>query len=260
MAKTWIETKAAGVAALERGLAVLSAFDRNGEPLSLAELARRTGLHKSTIIRLAASLETFQCLERQDGGRYRLGPRLMQWGRAYQASFRLRDCIVPILQHLADATQESASFYIDDGAGEICLHRVTSPQAVHDAGVAEGDRFNRDDSAISAIVLAFTAPTTDAAARVKQDMFAVARGTRIRDAAAVAAPVFGADNALAGILQVSGPIYRFSDLAVIEFKQLLLAAAAHATARIGGDATAFQRVLERSSATIGRTRANTDVR
>ena len=46
-----------GVAAVDRALSVLSAFQDGDAALSLAELAERTRLYKSTVLRLLASLE-----------------------------------------------------------------------------------------------------------------------------------------------------------------------------------------------------------
>ncbi len=46
-----------GVAAVDRALTLLSAFRKGDTAVSLAELAERTGLVKSTIMRLAISLE-----------------------------------------------------------------------------------------------------------------------------------------------------------------------------------------------------------
>jgi hypothetical protein len=46
-----------GVAAVDRALSVLGAFQDGDAALSLAELAERTRLYKSTVLRLLASLE-----------------------------------------------------------------------------------------------------------------------------------------------------------------------------------------------------------
>ncbi|HWP12839.1 MAG TPA: helix-turn-helix domain-containing protein, partial [Ramlibacter sp.] len=74
----------AGVATLERGLSILDAFSLGAGTLSLAELAGATGLYKSTILRLCASLLRLGFLQRLDDGRYRLGPAVFQLGRRYQ--------------------------------------------------------------------------------------------------------------------------------------------------------------------------------
>src|SRR6185436_16540448 len=46
-----------GVAAVDRALLILSALASAPEPSSLAQLARATGLYKSTMLRIIASLE-----------------------------------------------------------------------------------------------------------------------------------------------------------------------------------------------------------
>ena len=44
-----------GLAAVERALSILEAFGEADDELTLAELAKRTGLYKSTILRLSKS-------------------------------------------------------------------------------------------------------------------------------------------------------------------------------------------------------------
>ena len=62
------EDKAGGtVAAVERALEVLQAFRVQDASLTLADLEERTGLYKSTILRLAATLENFGYLSRAGG-------------------------------------------------------------------------------------------------------------------------------------------------------------------------------------------------
>ena len=56
------------VEAVERALSIVSAFSDGDQALSLAEIARRTGLYKSTILRLAGSLKCFGYLSQQADG------------------------------------------------------------------------------------------------------------------------------------------------------------------------------------------------
>ena len=46
-----------GVAAVNRAISLLAALEATAKPLTLADLARATGLYKSTILRLLVSLE-----------------------------------------------------------------------------------------------------------------------------------------------------------------------------------------------------------
>lgn len=237
-----------GVAALERGLTILEAFKDSGDGLSLSELAGRTGLYKSTILRLCASFERFGYLQRFDDGTFRLGPAPFQLGRAYQQSFKLATATMPVLRALVAETGESASLYVRAGAYDVCLHRVESPHHVRDAGTAEGDRFPIDDSACSRVLSAFT----DGAGRrhdpVRRQMVVPSRNSaRVPGAAAVACPVFGVGQRLVGALLLSGPQSRFSAPAVANMKAAILKGASNLTRVLGGNAAVFERVAAASA-------------
>ena len=99
----------AGVATADRVLSILTAFRRGDGALELAELAERTGLVKSTIMRLAISLERYGFLMRQHDGSYRLGAEVLRLGSIFQQSLNLEAHVLPVLQQLVDDTEESAS-------------------------------------------------------------------------------------------------------------------------------------------------------
>jgi DNA-binding IclR family transcriptional regulator len=63
---------------------VLDAVAAHSQPVTLAELVRRTGIPKSTVRRIATDLVAQRMLERCDDGRYRFavaGPTLLAQGR-----------------------------------------------------------------------------------------------------------------------------------------------------------------------------------
>ncbi len=227
-----------GVAALERGLTLMSAFENADGTLSLAELADATGYYKSTILRLAASLLRMGFLQRLDDGRYQLGPAVFRLGRRYQQSFRLGDQVVPVLRRLSERSGETASFYVRDGDRDICLFRVESTRPIRDVGVAEGDSFPIDGSAGSRTLSAHSKGRRQPAQG--RDLVVVTRrSTRVPGAAAVICPVFGVDQKLVGTLLVSGPESRFTDSAITALRRLVLEQAAALTGRLGGDTTVF---------------------
>jgi DNA-binding IclR family transcriptional regulator len=230
-----------GVAALERGLSILDAFSTGAGTLSLAELAAATGLYKSTILRLCASLLRLGFLQRLDDGRYRLGPAVFQLGRRYQQSFRLGDMVMPVLRELVDRSGETASFYVRDGGRDTCLYRVESPRPIRDAGVAEGDTFPIDGSAGSRVLSAFLGAPGSKHEAVRRELVVVARQSkRVAGAGAVVCPVFGVDRALVGTLVLSGPESRFTEAAAAAMKSVILERAAALTGTLGGDATVFR--------------------
>src|SRR3989337_2014609 len=96
-----------GVAGVDRALALLGAFRDGDVSLTLHQLAERTDLYKSTILRLITTLERRGCMVRLQDGRYQLGPMLVRWGNLYLTSVRIETHVTPVLERLAAVTGES---------------------------------------------------------------------------------------------------------------------------------------------------------
>ncbi|GAA4339497.1 IclR family transcriptional regulator [Pigmentiphaga soli] len=224
-----------GVASVERALAILNVFQHNDDALTLHEIANRTGLYKSTILRLLASLLRFRCVQQLPDGRYQLGHAVLHWGSVYQASLRLEDIVVPVLSDLADQTGEGASFFRREGDVRLCLFRIDSQRSIRDHMHA-GDILPLQTGAAGRVLLEFdpSVPKLPRAAVI------VTIGEREPDIAAVAAPVFGAGRALRGAVAISGPASRFKREAIGRFSQSVRAAAIELTRRFGGDEAVFE--------------------
>lgn len=232
--------KAKGVAAVDRALTVLNAFREDEDSLSLSDLAVRTKMYKSTILRLCGSLERYGYLWRVGDGRFRLGPTPMRLGSLYQRSFRLADRVVPVLHRLATDSGESASFYVRQGTIRVCLHRVDSPAPIRDH-VREGDHLPLDRGAAGRVLLAFGGAMGAPFAAARRDLIAASFGERNPETAAVACPVFRMEQELVGVLSLSGPLYRFRPEAVRRMSAALLRAAAALTSALGGDRQPFDK-------------------
>src|SRR5678815_2782775 len=87
------ECMADGVAAVKRALAILDVYGEQDKSLTLAQLAQRTGYYKSTILRLAATLEKHGYLIRLADKSWRLGAAASRLGSVYQAAFNLGDIV-----------------------------------------------------------------------------------------------------------------------------------------------------------------------
>ncbi|WP_270935042.1 helix-turn-helix domain-containing protein, partial [Falsiroseomonas oryzae] len=127
-----------GVAAVERALAILGAFREGEAALSLAELAARTGFYKSTILRLLGTLEAARCVERQPDARWALGPMLFRFGALYARARPVDRHLPAALRALAEASGETASFWVRHGEARLCLARVRAASPIRD-DLAEGD-------------------------------------------------------------------------------------------------------------------------
>lgn len=198
-----------GVEAVDRALEILGCFMNEAPSLSLAELAKRTGFYKSTILRLAVSLESHGYLIREETGRYRLGPTTWRLGALYHGSYDLAEIIRPELRRLSEATNETASFYIREGRSRICLFRSEPARAIRHS-IVEGTRLTLDRGASGKILLAFS-QGDEGEAGIREAGYATSFGERDPEVAALAMPVTTPANQLMGAVSVSGLITRFGD-------------------------------------------------
>ncbi|NRG16386.1 IclR family transcriptional regulator [Rhizobiales bacterium] len=198
-----------GVEAVERALRILDCFDGADKSLSLAELSRRSGLYKSTILRLATSLSRFGYLRRERTGHFRLGPALWRLGALYRSQFDMEEVVRPKLDRLVEATGESASFYIREDNFRVCLYRRNSPRAIRHH-LDEGARFPLDESATSKVLRSFAGASQAPGDSTVTDGFATSVGARDPDVASVSAPVFDRLDRLVAALTVSGLAGRFT--------------------------------------------------
>jgi DNA-binding IclR family transcriptional regulator len=108
---------------LERAFSILDCFGPDDADLSLADLSRRTGLPKSTVHRLAATLVAWRGLERVDE-RFRLGMRLFELGELVPHQRELRDAALPFMEDLYEATHETVHLGVLDGTDVVYLAKV----------------------------------------------------------------------------------------------------------------------------------------
>ncbi|MCQ9618238.1 helix-turn-helix domain-containing protein [Paenalcaligenes niemegkensis] len=117
------------VIAVARALTLLQCFTLQDGYLSLAELSKRSALHKTTVLRLARTLAEYQYLVRRHDGAWRLGSAAGWLGARYQASLDLSTSIEPVLKKLAKIANESATFFVKEDHTRVCLYRAEGPLA-----------------------------------------------------------------------------------------------------------------------------------
>lgn len=219
-----------GVAAVDRALSVLAAFRSGDATLSLTELAERTKLYKSTVLRLLASLEHARMVVRKGDGMYGLGPEVARLNAVFTGSFSLEAEIVPALRALVAATQESAAFHVRQGAQRLCLYRVDSPHLVRDHTKA-GDLLPLGRGAGGRVLSAFSGAKGAVYEEVRKQGYIALDSDRVPDLSGISAPVFGVDGELVGALTLTMPTSRKRPA----FVQAVRRAAAQLTQRLGGD-------------------------
>ena len=230
------KTEQRGVAAVDRALAILAALEQSTVPRNLSEIARATGLYKSTILRILESLLDAGYIMRVEESKYALGPMIMQLGLAYERSNPLRHIIMPVMERLVDQGTESPSFHIRQPADErLCLFRLDSRHSTLDR-VQAGDRLPIRRGAAGKVLLAFSGdlPDDPSLRQIHDECFAISLGERDKFCAGIAVPVFSSGDSLMGALSLSGPKERFSPEDVARMKQPLLTAARELSEALGG--------------------------
>jgi DNA-binding IclR family transcriptional regulator len=225
-----------GVAVIDRACAILFSFRPDDAALTLAELAARTGLYKSTLLRLAGALIQHRLLVRLDDGRYQLGAATFMLGAQYQRSLNLGGILVPLMRELAESSGESVSFYVRDEAVRVCLHRVDSKHAVR-YHVREGDVLPLETGSGGQALLAFGGKQGERFERIRDDFYCVSIGERDRETAGVSAPVFGVQQSLRGVLTLAGPSSRIDRAFIERNLSALFDCASRATDALGGDSS-----------------------
>ena len=221
-----------GVAAVERALSILEVFDEQHSALSLHELAGRTGFHKSTLLRLGASLQKRGYLLRGEDGVFRLGPALWRLGSLYSRSLHLSEHVYPVLERLAERTGECASFYIRDGNSRICLFRRHSDSHRIRHHMEEGARLPLDKGSGGRVLMAFSGARGALYDQVRDKGYYVSMGELDENLSSVAVPVYCNYPDLAGSLAVSGLRSRMTAQVIKSVLPALLSEAAALTNRI----------------------------
>lgn len=208
-----IVTELPGVAAVSRALSILSAFQQGDQKLTLAEIARRVGMYKSTISRLTESLEAYGMLVREEDATYRLGTELIRLGSIARNSVSRYPDIHATLHQLMEATGESATYYVRRDRFRLALFRVDSPRTIRDH-IRVGDLLPLDRGAAGRVLLSDGSKGSNAFRTI------VSLGERDPEVAAIAGPVFARDQVVAA-LSVSGPIGRFTKSSIKKMSSIV---------------------------------------
>jgi len=111
------------MAGFAKGLGVIECFDASRPKLSIADVARLTGLERAVARRCLITL-TRLGYAAFDGKFFTLTPRLLRLGYAYLASTPLPTVVQPFLTRLSEETGESCSASVLDGTEIIYVARA----------------------------------------------------------------------------------------------------------------------------------------
>ena len=140
------------VQSLERGLAVIRAFDERNPELTLSDVARSTGLTRAAARRFLLTLADLGYV-RTDGRYFTLSPRILELGYAYLASQSLTEVAEPHLERLVAEVHESSSVSVLDGEDIVYVARVPTSR-IMTVSINVGTRFPAYATSMGRVLLA----------------------------------------------------------------------------------------------------------
>lgn len=141
------------VQSIERGFAVLLAFDADSPNPRLTELAARTGLSRPAVRRILLTLQRLGYVT-SSNGTWALTPRVLEIGQRFSSSSPLVEVAQPHLLALAEATHESASLATLDGTDAVYVARVPV-RRIMSINVAVGTRVPAHATSMGHVLLAW---------------------------------------------------------------------------------------------------------
>jgi DNA-binding IclR family transcriptional regulator len=245
------------VRAVERALDILLCFTQEEPDLSLTQIAERVQIHKSTVHRLLATLESRRFVTRNDAtGLYHLGLRFVELASLVLKGVDLQRWARPYLQRLADETGETVDLAVLDGAHVVYLEVIESLRRVKIAATV-GQRLPAYCTATGKAFMAFlphddVIPILEAGMaryttqtlispndlfedlrRSRERGFAVSEQEYEQEINAVAAPILDARGHPVAAIAVVGPSYRLPFESMLEIGPQVVEASQAITRDVG---------------------------
>ena len=236
---------------------LMKAFSEEQVEIGISDLARRLGVAKSTVHRLAVTLVADGMLERNpDTGKYRLGIALFRLGSLVRRRMIVSNEARPFLRDLREKVNETVHLAVLDGCEIMYVYNLESTQAIRmrsDVGVrkpahctAEGQAIlafqpaERIEAVLQQGLPARTPRTITDAGELRTVLAAIrARGCAIEDEESeigmrcVAAPLRNDTGEAVAAIGLAGPVSRLSKKALTGFIPHVIETAAAISARLG---------------------------
>lgn len=225
---------------------ILSLFNRLHPKLDADEISQLINIPKSSVYRYLNTLIQESILEYDSTmKRYSLGLKIYQLGATAYRELDLRKIAIPFMEELAEKTKETVYLVAFNRESAVCIERIESNFPIR-LSVNRGDSFPLYASATARVLMAylaeeeqdkiiekglkkFTDHTIIDPAKLKKKLKEIKRrGFAYSDqeldfgARAVSAPIFNFFGRVVAGLSIAGPIHRFTDEKVVEYKNLVV--------------------------------------
>ncbi len=240
---------------------LLKTFSEGEVEIGVTSLAKRLGVAKSTVYRLASTLVAEGLLEQnKENDKYRLGIALFGLGALVRQRMNVSNEARPHIFALREATNETVHLAIMDGGEIMYVYDLESTQAIR-MRANLGDRKPLFCSSEGRAMLAFQSADTIEQVLARpliartaktltdpQQIRAVLQDIRAKGFAfedeqcetgmrSIAAPIRDAEGSVVAAVGIAGPVERLSDDVLARFAPLVVQTADVISTRLGYRAT-----------------------
>ncbi|MBI4574411.1 MAG: IclR family transcriptional regulator [candidate division NC10 bacterium] len=231
---------------IHRALDILECLGTIREGATVSEMARKVGLHVSTVHRLLGVLKMRGYADYDPASRfYRVGSKLFEAGSRYLAALDLPEAARPHLEQLRNRVNETVHLAIYTQGEVVELAKVSGGRATSVAG-RPGARYPAYCTALGKVLLAHLPPeefanfldqrrlvhhtsrTITTPHRLKRELRAVVKegyaldcGEMEEDLYCIGVPIWGPDGRVRAALSVAMPEMRFAASKVPTWLKLL---------------------------------------
>ncbi|WP_329311991.1 IclR family transcriptional regulator [Streptomyces sp. NBC_01262] len=244
------------VQSVDRAVSILQVLAGRG-PSGVTEVAEELGIHKATVFRLLATLESRGLVEQDsERGRYRIGHTVVELAAGSTMRSDLSLLSRPVCQELAAAAGETVNVAIHDGPEVISIDQVIGGAAITSIDWV-GKRTPMHATAAGKIFLAYMSPDRAQAilaqgltkytphtvvdpARLKEQLefvrkreYATTSEEHEIGLAAIAAPIRSLDGRVIAAVTLSGPTFRVNEDTIPDLAERVVEAGARISWRKG---------------------------
>jgi len=245
------------LSSVSNAMRLLKVFSDDDFEIGVSDLAKRLGLAKSTVHRLASTLVRERILERSArDGKYRLGLLLFELGSLVRRKMDVSAEARPQLKTLMEKTGETVHLAVLDDHSVIYINRIESRRAIR-MGFGLGIRAPLHCTALGKALLAFQpeafieetiaqglprrTPATITNPQVfRQELAAIrARGYAIEDEEieaglrSIATAVRNDSGDVIAAIGIAGPAHRMTKKVLLSYARYLIDAADAVSRRLG---------------------------
>ena len=225
------------VPGLVRGLAILQAFNKEAQEMTISEIAEILDVNRSSAFRLIYTLESCGYLRKASQKTYALDSKVMELGFNSLSKLSLLDLSTPLMKELRDKTKTAVHLSILEGTHIVFVNNIQST-GPFTSTITFGTRWPAHATVIGQLLLS-SLPDAEIRQRyrkfnewdtysnltpsnlkelmarleyVKTQPFMVSWGHYNHDMAACAAPIYKqSTNEMVAVISISGPITSYEE-------------------------------------------------